>query len=125
MNFLLDESVDAPVAHRLRSDDHTVVCVWELTPGISDDQVLAHANRDQAILVTADKDFGELVFRLGRAHNGVLLIRLAGLPPERKADILSAAVREHGHDMGKAFTVVTPGFVRLRRPFEPEAGPDL
>ena len=124
MNFFLDESVDAPVAYRLRGDGHTVVCVWELEPGISDDEVLARADRDRAILVTADKDFGELVFRLGRVHHGVLLIRLAGLPLERTAGIVSEAVREHGRDMCKAFTVVTPGLVRLRRPFTPGTDSD-
>ena len=122
MNFLFDESVDAPIARRLRSDGHVVVCVWEQQPGISDDEVLAQANREQAILVTADKDFGELVFRLGQVHHGVLLIRLAGLPLERKTSIVSEAVCEHGEDMRKAFTVVAPGLVRLRRPFTPEGG---
>ena len=115
MNFLLDESVDAPVADRLRQDGHAVVCVWELDPGVSDDEVLARANRDQAVLVTADKDFGEFVFRLGRVHNGVLLVRLAGLTSEKKADIVSAAIREHGTEMSTSFTVVTPGLVRVRR----------
>ena len=124
MNFLVDESGDAPVAYRLRGDGHTVICVWELEPGVSDEAVLARANRDEAILVTADKDFGELVFRLGRAHNGILLIRLAGLPLERKADIVSEAVREHGGDMANAFTVVTAGLVRLRRWSAPDASSD-
>lgn len=115
MNFLLDESVDAPVADRLRQDGHTAICVWDLEPGISDDEVLVRANRDQAVLVTADKDFGEIVFRLGRVHNGVLLIRLPGLTLETKADIVSAAIHEHGTEMLGSFTVVTPGLVRVRR----------
>lgn len=84
MNLLLDESVDAPVAQRLRTDGHAVTCVWELEPGIADNEVLARANRGKAVLVTADKDFGELVFRLGRVHNGVLLIRFAGPGRKRK-----------------------------------------
>ena len=120
MNFLVDESVDAPVAYRLRDDGHTVTCVWELEPGVSDEAVLAQANHDEAILITADKDFGELVFRLGRAHNGILLIRLAGLSLDRKADIVSEAVREHGGDMATAFTVVTRALVRLRRGSTPD-----
>ena len=124
MRFLVDESVDAPVAHRLRDDGHTVVCVWDLEPGVPDETVLDRANRDEAILVTADKDFGELVFRLGQAHDGVLLVRLAGLPPDGKAGIVSQAVREHGSDMRKGFTVVAPGLVRLRRPSTPGAGRD-
>ena len=121
MNFLFDESVDAPIAHRLRNDGNTVVCVWELAPGISDDEVLAIANRDKAILVTADKDFGELVFRMGQVHHGVLLIRLSGLSLEMKANIVSQTVREHGLDICKAFAVVAPGVVRLRKPLTPNS----
>ena len=124
MNFFVDESVDAAVVYRLRSDGHTVVCVWELEPGVSDEAVLAQANRDEAILVTADKDFGELVFRLGRAHNGVLLIRLPGLPLDRKVAIVSEAVCEHGGDMANAFTVVTRALVRMRRRSSPRADVD-
>ena len=124
MRFLVDESVDAPVAYRLRDDGHTVTCIWELEAGASDEAVLAQANRDEAILVTADRDFGELVFRLGRAHSGILLIRLAGLPLGRKAEIVSEAVREHGGDMTNAFAVVTRALVRLRRWSVPDAGPD-
>lgn len=116
MNFLFDESVDAPLGERLKQDSHSVECIWDLSPGISDDEVITRANRQGAILVTCDRDFGELVFRMGRVHNGVILIRLAGLTPEKKADVVSAAVREHGDKMPGAFTVITPGIVRVRRP---------
>ena len=122
MNFFLDENVDAPVAHRLREEGHAVVCAWELSPGLTDEQMLGRANRDSAILVTADKDFGELVFRLGRIHSGVLLLRLAGLPPARKAQIVSSVVRDMGREMTGAFTVVTPDIVRLRKRSAPHTG---
>jgi len=123
VNFLFDESVDAPIAAGLRAEGHAVVSVWELEPGMRDDAVLAQANQDRAVLVTADKDFGELVFRMGRVHNGVLLIRMAGLTLEKKASIVSAAVREHGWQMQRAFTVVTAGLVRVRRTIERESPP--
>lgn len=115
MKFLLDESADAPIARRLRDDGHSVLCVWELAPGLSDAEVLARANREKAILVTADKDFGELVFRMLQVHSGVLLLRLAGLAPEAKAEIVAEAAREHGSDIPGAFTVVTSTLVRVRK----------
>ena len=115
MKFLFDESADATIAARLRGDGHEVICVWEGIRGLADDDLLATANKERAILATADRDFGELVFRLGRIHSGVLLIRLAGVSPERKCNIVSAAVREHGAEMAGAFTVVTAGLVRVRR----------
>ena len=114
MNFLADEGVDFPVVQRLRSDGHEVLYVAEMDPGISDEKVLAAANDKNALLLTADKDFGELVYRLRRISAGVLLMRLAGLSPAGKAELVSSVVRDHGEQLIHTFTVVTPGMVRVR-----------
>ena len=87
MNFLADESVDHPIVERLRDDGHDVLAVAEMAPSIPDETVLAHANQREDLLVTADKDFGELVFRQHRVTAGVVLIRLAGLSAGAKAEI--------------------------------------
>lgn len=55
MNFLADESVDRQIVERLRQDGHLVWYVAEMEPGISDDIVLASANQEAALLLTADK----------------------------------------------------------------------
>ncbi|NBV25164.1 MAG: hypothetical protein EBS05_25000 [Proteobacteria bacterium] len=114
MNLLADEGVDAAVVARLRQDGHTVLFVAELEPGISDDLVWDRANFLGALLLTADKDFGELVFRLGRIHAGVVLIRLAGVSAEAKVELLSDAFQTHGAQFTGAFSVVSPGVVRIR-----------
>ena len=67
MNLLADESVDRQVVERLRQDGYAVLYIAELEPSIPDDVVLKRANETAALLITADKDFGELVFRKGRA----------------------------------------------------------
>jgi predicted nuclease of predicted toxin-antitoxin system len=115
MNFLADESIDQPIVTALRDDGHVVIAIAELAPSISDDEVLADANQRGAVLLTADKDFGELLFRLGRAHHGVVLIRLAGLSSEAKTVLVRRAVEQHGADLNDAFAVVSPGHVRIRR----------
>lgn len=74
MKFLEDENLDSQIVERLRLDGHIVWYVIEMEPGISDDDVLNLANSEGAILLTFDKDFGELVFRLGRIAAGVILI---------------------------------------------------
>jgi predicted nuclease of predicted toxin-antitoxin system len=63
MNLLADEGVDRPVVEQLRQDGHDVLYVAEMEPSINDDVVLMRANQHQAVLLTADKDFGELVYR--------------------------------------------------------------
>ena len=114
MNFVADESIDREIVERLRENAHTVIYVAEMDPGISDDDVLRLANQQSAILITADKDFGELVFRQVLATYGVLLIRMAGLSQSLKAEMVSSAIKEHAPEIPNAFSVVTPGTIRIR-----------
>lgn len=115
MNFLADEGVDRQIVHRLRNEGHAVIYVADLEPGISDGAVLDLANRESAVLVTADKDFGEIVFRQGRSSGGVVLIRLEGLSSESKARIVSRAINAHLDEIPGNFSVLSPGALRIRR----------
>lgn len=115
MKLVADEGVDRQIVERLRQDGHTVQYVAELEPGISDDDVLTIANQENAPLLTADKDFGELIYRQKRITSGVILIRLAGLSPIQKAEIVSRGVNQHQNELLNAFAVVTPGAIRIRR----------
>lgn len=70
MNLVMDESVDRPIIERLQQEGHVVFSIADVSPSITDDEVLQQANDRSALLMTADKDFGELVFRQGRVHAG-------------------------------------------------------
>lgn len=114
MNLLADENIKQLIVDPLRLDGHVVWYIVEMEPGVSDDVVLDLANREGALLLTADKDFGELVFRLGRVASGVILVRLAGLPNYSKATIIAEAIARHYDELPGAFTVITPTTVRIR-----------
>jgi predicted nuclease of predicted toxin-antitoxin system len=115
MNLLADEGVERQIVERLRRDGHTLLYVAEMEPSIPDEVVLERANQITALLVATDKDFGELVFRERRlSSGGVVLIRLAGLSAERKAEIVSEVFKERGSEFAHAFTVISPGRVRIR-----------
>lgn len=114
MKFLADESVDQQIVYRLRQDSHLIWYVVEMEPGISDDEVIKLANQQRAILLTCDKDFGELIFRQRRIVSGVILLRLAGLSQETKGAAVASVVKEHADKLRQAFTVITPGMVRIR-----------
>lgn len=116
MNILADESIDRQIVERLRQDGHLVYYVAEMDPGIADDTVLHLANQNEAILLTADKDFGELVFRQHQLTLGVVLVRLAGLSPIHKAEIVSSTIGRHLSELPDRFAVITPGVLRIRRP---------
>ena len=115
MNLLADESVDRQIAERLRQDGHDVLYVAEVEPSISDAVVFDRANEKSALLVTGDKDFGEIVFRDNRlSSGGVVLLRLAGLSAEKKAEIVSEAFQTHSAEFANHFSVVAPGKIRVR-----------
>ena len=114
MNFLVDESVDRQVVAGLRAYGHQTSYIAESQPGITDEEVLDLAEQGGLLLLTADKDFGELVFRQGRHGAGIILIRLSGLSPETKSDIVVSAVRDHEFDLTEAIMVITPGMIRVR-----------
>lgn len=115
MNFIADESVDKQIVETLRNEGHEILYIAEVDPSISDDDVFDRANNSKALLLTADKDFGEIVFRDGRLFSkGVILIRLAGLSAQRKSDLVRSAIESEGSKMNTAFSVITPGSVRIR-----------
>lgn len=115
MILLADESIDRQIVQRLRQDSYEVLYIAEIEPSITDEVVLERANERTALLITADKDFGELVFREGQlTSGGVVLIRSAGLSAERKAEIVSNIFSQHGSEFPHNFTVITPGNIRIR-----------
>ncbi len=115
MNFLADESVDRQIVERLRQDGHQVRYVAEMEPGVSDEIVLDLATRERSLLITADKDFGELIFLQQRMMSGVILIRLTGLSPMNKAEMIASVLKKHGVELDQAFTVIMAGAIRIRK----------
>lgn len=115
MNILADEGIDRHIVEHLRLNGHPVIYIAELEPSISDNEVFDRANATESILLTADKDFGEIVFRDDRLiSDGVVLIRLAGLTSELKAKIVLEALRNDESMLRGHFTVISPGKIRHR-----------
>ena len=114
--ILADENIVAAVVARLRADGWDVVWIAEVSPSLDDVDVLTLAFRDRRVLVTDDKDFGELVVREGRPHRGVLLLRLGGMAVADRADLVSRLFASSASALVDAFTVVErDGSVRIRR----------
>ena len=88
--------------------------IAELSAGILDPEVLALARANDAVLLTADSDFGELVYRQRRAHAGVMLLRLSGLAEAEKVGLVLAAVADHEGELTGAFSVLSPRALRIR-----------
>lgn len=114
MKFLADENVDYPIITRLRNDGHEIYAIVEMSVGISDDLVLAQANQQDVVLLTNDKDFGDMVYRDRQFTCGIVLLRLAGLSNEQKAEIVASVLAQYAEKLARAFTVITPRNVRIR-----------
>lgn len=77
MRFLVDECTGPKVAAWLTAEGHEVYSVFDQSRGEQDDDILAKAVVENWILITNDKDFGELVYRERRNHHGIIFLRLA------------------------------------------------
>lgn len=116
MTFVADECVFGTIIDRLRADGHTVHAIRDTNRGEADPDVLAIAVSHEAVLLTQDKDFGELVFRHQLKHCGVVLIRLADLPSAERAEMVSNVITNHASELPRAFTVISSNGVRIRPP---------
>lgn len=114
MKFLVDESSDARLAAHLKLLGHDATTVaQDYSPSIEDADVLAIAQGQGRILITNDRDFGELVFRLGQPHAGVILLRLTTTRLAVKIERLDHVLHTYA-DRLDHFVVVTEKTVRVR-----------
>ena len=120
MKFLLDQSTDARLLSYLKHLGHDATQIHQTYPeSIPDEEVLSIARQEERILITDDRDFGELVFHQQLPHAGVIFLRLGTYAPlELKIERLSY-VLTHYADQLDQFLVVKKGNVRVGH-LEPE-----
>jgi predicted nuclease of predicted toxin-antitoxin system len=114
MKILADENISRLLVDRLRQEGHEVLYIMEMARGSKDSTVLELASQRGALLVTDDKDFGELVFHQHLHASGVLLVRLATLEPSQAIEVVVQVIGEYGDKLLQAFTVIMPRGVRIR-----------
>ncbi|HQE94013.1 MAG TPA: DUF5615 family PIN-like protein [Anaerolineae bacterium] len=114
MKFLVDECAGTSVVDCLRDAGHDVVAVAEVMPQADDAQILEYAVLEARILVTNDKDFGEMIYRSSRAHRGVLLLRLQDERSENKVRITKIVLVRVGERLQNHYTVATESGIRVR-----------
>jgi predicted nuclease of predicted toxin-antitoxin system len=116
VRFLLDQHIDARILLYLSEQGHDVTRVARHYPaGLPDREILATAYRERRILVTQDRDFGELVFVHLLPHAGVILLRLGPLVPLTTVITrLDHLLSQHTHELDQ-FVVVTHNLVLVRR----------
>lgn len=113
MKVLLDTCVWGRARKELESQGHSVVWSgdWPVDPG--DEQILEVAHKEGRVLVTLDKDFGELAIVHQKPHSGI--IRLVNLPARQQARFCNHALSTYGEELVRgAIVTVELGFIRIR-----------
>lgn len=114
MTFLADENFPGAAVGVLRASGRDVLYIAELCPGVSDEVVAELCSREQRVLLTFDKDFGQLVYRRGlESSSGIILFRFAPDSPEEAARAAVDLI-ESRDDFAGSFCVVTKDLIRIR-----------
>jgi len=114
MRFLANENFPMPSVHVLRQEGHDIVSITEESPGISDDVVLKRAVSESRIILTFDRDYGELIYRLHLVPASVLYLRYNPLFPQEPAQHILQLLAIPELDITDSFTVADRQKVRQR-----------
>jgi predicted nuclease of predicted toxin-antitoxin system len=115
MRFLIDVCVGRVVEQDICSSlPFDFKCVRDIDPRMADSDIMRLARQEQRIIITSDKDFGEMVYRQGMTHHGVLLLRVDELTMAQKVDVLTKVLTEHGSLLTGHFCVYQGDLLRVR-----------
>jgi predicted nuclease of predicted toxin-antitoxin system len=113
LRFLADESCDFAAVRALRAEGFDVLSVAEDSPGADDERVIELALHELRILLTEDKDFGQLVFAAGAKSLGVVLIRFPASARPAVAPRVLELVRRHSDRLTGSFIMLQPRRTRI------------
>jgi predicted nuclease of predicted toxin-antitoxin system len=114
VRWLIDECVDAGLAALLRASGHDVVYMSDVAPRSADPEVMDLADQENRLLLTEDKDFGDLVFRQARPVPGIVLVRIDPSRRLLKGPRLLAAIDRFGEALFGRYTVIEDARFRSR-----------
>ncbi len=114
MRWLVDECVDVALIASLQASGHDIVFVGNIEPAADDLAVMSRARQDHRLLLTDDKDFGELVFHRGGSVPGLVLLRIDQSMRSLRAERLFAAIERFGDGLFGRYTIIEEARFRYR-----------
>ncbi|GEO02664.1 hypothetical protein AAE02nite_03280 [Adhaeribacter aerolatus] len=115
MQFLANENFPAPSIKALRAAGIEIISIAENTPGVADREVIRIAQKEKLIILTFDKDYGELIFRYGNQNPpAVVFFRFKGTTPSFAGDLLIELIKANKIKLENIFTVVEENNIRQR-----------
>ena len=107
IKFIADVNVERPLVDFLRGKGLDVTWVGEVDKQMSDSTVCRIADSEQRIIVTNDKDFGEIVFFQKKVFHGIILLRIKGQNVSHKIAAMDNLLERHSEKIEKHFVIVT------------------
>jgi predicted nuclease of predicted toxin-antitoxin system len=113
VKFLADVNVERPIVQFLTAQGYDVKWIADYNSALCDEDLINLANAEKRILVTNDKDFGELVFLQKRIPAGVILFRVKGQRVDDKITVLRELMQRYRHRLLTHFVVLTERKIRI------------
>lgn len=113
--FLVDVNIGKKVEKWLLENKYDLKAVRDINPRMMDREILKIAIIENRMVITMDKDFGELVYNSGMSHSGVLLLRIEDATADEKVKILEKILIDHQDKLSNNFCVFNRGKLRIRK----------
>ncbi len=115
MRFLANENIPVKSSHFLKEQGHNITHIGEDNPSIKDEEVMSIANKEDRIIITFDRDYGNLIFRDGYNAPGVIYLRLQDYTPTSPGEFLQSLINSDQYVFKGYFTVVSETNIRQRK----------
>jgi predicted nuclease of predicted toxin-antitoxin system len=115
LKFLVDVGVGKNVEQYLLEKKYDTKAVRSLDPRMPDKEIIRLAALERRIVITMDKDFGELVYHSGLGHCGILLLRLEDATGSEKQQVIAKILEKHAGNMKDHFCVYQNKKFRFRK----------
>ena len=115
MRILVDVCVSKAVERWLADQGLDVLAVRDIDPSMTDTDILALAASEQRLVITMDKDFGEMIVRSNQHHAGVLLLRLDDAGSSKKLAVIQQIFSVYGNALPGSYCIFQRDRLRVRR----------
>lgn len=115
LKFLVDVGVSNMAEKWLSENGYDIKTIRDIDPRMSDVDILNLASSENRMVITMDKDFGELIYHSRSCHSGVLLLRLDNANGEEKVNVIKTILLKYSDKIENHFCVFQNGRLRIRR----------
>jgi len=115
LKFLVDVGVGKKLEEYLLKENHDIKAVRALDQKMPDQDIIRLAALEKRIVITMDKNFGELVYHSGMDHCGILLLRMEDATGSEKQQVMAQILKKYAENLTDHFCVYQNKKFRFRK----------